>query len=85
MFNVFPASSEHLRFGWPAGTGPWFPSSGKLLTKGPSENGSAIPMPVWCCSQHPRGTEEPEMMFPSLVDTIQHPKMQEGWFVLPPL
>lgn len=55
-----------------------FRSSGKLLTKGPSENGSAIPMPVWCCLEHPRGTEEPEMMFPSLVDTYNTQRCRRG-------
>lgn len=82
MFNVFPASSEHLHFGWPAGTGPWSPSSGKLSTKGPSENGSAIPMSVWCRLEHPQSWDRRargDVPFPRRHD----PKMEEGWFVLP--
>lgn len=84
MFNVFPASSEHLHFGWPAGTGPWSPSSGKLSTKGPSETGRPSPCLSGVGWNTPRaGTEEPEAMFPFLVGTTQRWR-KGGLYCLPP-
>lgn len=59
-----------------------FRQAEKLSTKGPSENGSAIPMSVWCRLEHPQSWDRRargDVPFPRRHD----PKMEEGWFVLP--